>query len=157
VYFLCLEINWVVCLGHIVASWLHLYMFLCVYVYMCDLTVSVLGLLSQAINNNNRGNMGMDLKMDNGGMGHRGMGNGSPNEGMGNSGQQNGNSNGGIDFAAIMKNMGDFSRVFGNLAANMGNGKMGMGNGGTGNMAMDVEGQNRMAGGASNHHNQSGS
>ncbi|XP_052244690.1 CUGBP Elav-like family member 2 isoform X13 [Dreissena polymorpha] len=111
--------------------------------------------------------------------------------GFGNNGSSGGGSSN-IDLATIMKNMGDFSKVFGNLAK-MGNsgmsqggmgsnsgrsmvngnaGVMGMGNmartgamgingsfnsmHGNANMKMDT-GQNMVAGGASNLHNQSAS
>ncbi|XP_052810509.1 CUGBP Elav-like family member 2 isoform X8 [Mya arenaria] len=130
------------------------------------------GIFSQRNNNTNR-----NMAMPNMGSNNDNMGNGGPNMGnnspgnFGNNGQQN---SGGLDLASIMKNMGDFSKVFGNLtnlAGNRGNNMgMGMGNnmnmgngmngaGGmnkmNGNVAMDVDGQNRMTGGASNHLNQS--
>lgn len=160
--------------------------------------LSILGLVSQAHNmqghsratNNPVTNMAMPNLMGktNGFPSH--FGNNSFN--LGNNGSSGAGSNN-MDLASIMKNMGDFSKVFGNLAK-MGNGGMspgGMGsNGGrsmqvngngagmsmgnmarTGamgingsfnsmhgnaNMKMDT-GQNMVAGGASNLHNQSGS
>ena len=139
---------------------------LCVYMLSYFICLFVLGSLMQG---NNR-NMGMpNMGGGNNGPANMGMSNGQGlSNGQGHMGVNNGQ--GGIDFASLMKNMGDFSKVFGNIGNNMrnhnmGNGMssnmMGGGNNGLGrnmcgNMPGKVDDAGQMAGGPSNNQNQSG-